>query len=513
MSFILDVLGNLLSWESLLALLAGTVVGIVIGALPGIGPLSGIALLLPLSFVLEPQHALLFYLTLYQASQYGGSITAIAISTPGDPNSAAMIFDGYPMTRQGKARKAFGYSLWSETAAGLVSTILIILVAPLIAGIALGLGPAEYTLLGLIGIAAVSTLIGSSPRRGLISALLGLLLGVIGYDAISGTPRLTLGVTELRAGIPLEALFIGLFALPEAWRMLVGRDDAEKPPRDKGWMTWISRREFASIGKATSIGGGLGFVMGLLPGMAGSVPPFVAYNLAKLSSKKPEMFGKGNPEGIAAPQAADAAVMHSTLVPAFSLGIPGTPTSAVILGAMMIAGLAPGPQLFSEEKELVYTLFVGLLVGTVLLWLIGVLTTTLWSRALALPERYVGMGVIVLCVAGTYAASSSVFDVMIMLLFGVVGVLFELRGLSVAALVLAYILEPIIERSLRQTLLVSSGDLLVFVQTPTRVILLLFAVLIFIAPLAQRRRRQTAVGPDDQDVANSHPRKEERTPR
>jgi len=267
---------HLFSPVGLLCLVAGTVTGILVGALPGIGPLSGIALLLPLSFFLPPAEALIFYTTLYQAAEYGGSITAIAVSTPGSPNSAAIILDGYQLNRAGRAAKAFAYSLWSATFGGVITTILLILVTPLVATWALLLGPPEYAALGILGLTAIAFLVGGAPRRGMIGVGIGVLIGTIGLDSVTGVPRFDFGNVLLSGGIPLAPMLIGLFAIPEALRMLVGDQAASQPVAQQRGRVWLSLREFRSVFKPASLGVVIGFFTGLLPGMAGSVPPFLS---------------------------------------------------------------------------------------------------------------------------------------------------------------------------------------------------------------------------------------------
>jgi putative tricarboxylic transport membrane protein len=494
---------HLFSPLGLLCLVSGTVVGILVGALPGIGPLSGIALLLPLSFFLPPAEALIFYTTLYQAAEYGGSITAIAVSTPGSPNSAAIILDGYQMNRAGRAAKAFAYSLWSATFGGVITTIALIVVTPIIASWALALGPTEYASLGLLGLTAIAFLVGGAPRRGIIGVAIGVLIGTIGLDAVTGLPRFDFGNVLLSGGIPLAPMLIGLFAIPEAVRMLMGGKEAgEAVPQQPG-RVWLKFSEFRSVLRPAALGTVVGFFTGLLPGMAGSVPPFLSYNLAKASSRHPERFGKGSPEGIAAPEATNAAVMHATLIPTFALGIPGTPTSALILGAMLIAGLTPGPELLSRDPVTIYTVFVGLFVGTGLLWALGIVTTNIWARMISLPAPIIGIAIIILCTVGAYANRGTMFDVGVLVVFGFLGLALRRFGYSAPTIVLGAILGPIIERNLRLSLILSNNNPITFVTHPISLCLLLGAVGIVAIVIVSKRRSRGAKAPqplvDDPD--------------
>ena len=473
----------------MLSLASGTVVGMLVGILPGLGSAAGISLLLPLTFFLPPADALIFYTTLYQAAEYGGSITAIAVAAPGAPNSAALILDGYELNKRGHAAKAFAYSLWSCIYGSAVSTIALIFVASIVAGFALLLGPAEYAMLGVFGLTAVAFLISDAPRRGLISVLLGVLLGTVGIDSVSGQPRFEFGQPLLSAGLPLAPLVIGIFAIPEAVAMMTQRyAPRASGVRLKRERIWLTAREFRSVLKPASIGSVLGFFLGLLPGMSAAIPPFLSWNVARGASKKPELFGHGSPEGIAAPEAANAAVMHSSLIPAFILGIPGTPSSAIILGAMMIVGLRPGPELMAQDPAIAYTVFLGLVVGTAFLWVLGLLSTNAWARLISLPAPLIGIAILLLCVVGAYAGRETVFDVGILLVFGALGIFMRRFGYSAPAVILGLILGPIVEENLRQSLIISQDNPLTFVSHPLALTFLLMSVVVIAAALLMRRR-------------------------
>jgi putative tricarboxylic transport membrane protein len=461
-----DVLHALFTVSTMVALLAGTVVGIFIGALPGIGPAVGIGLLLPLTYFLAPADALLFYVSLYQAAEYGGSITAIAVSTPGAPNSAAMILDGYAMNRAGRPGKAFAYSLWAAIFASYVGIIGLFVLAQPIAGWALALGPAEFAALGVFALSTVGTLSTAAPVPGLLSAAFGVLVSTLGTDLITNTHRYTFGQSSLLDGVPLVPVLVGMFALPEVVRLLTDPTRVAQTITRESGRVWLTLREFRDVWLPMTMGTVIGFFLGLLPGISGSVPPWISYNVAKSTSRNPERFGTGVPEGIVAPEATNAAVMHATLIPAFTLGIPGTPTSAVILGAMMIAGLQPGPLLFTQHAAIVYELFAGLAISTAALWLLGLCSTSLWARTAALPRPLLATCIFVLCVTGSFASRSNVFDVWLALGFGVLGYLMHVNGFSVPSFVLGLILGSMIETHLRQALIISGGSFGVFLTSP-----------------------------------------------
>lgn len=485
-----------LSVSGILWLVGGSLVGILVGALPGIGPLTGIALLLPLTAFVKPIDAILFYVTLYQAAEYGGSITAIAISTPGAPNSAALILDGYPMTKAGHAKRAFGYSLWTAVLVSAATAIFLLLLAPVVANAALAFGPADYAALGILALVAVGFMLGSNLAKGIASVTLGFALATVGTDPITGSNRFTFGSPQLAAGIALVPLLIGIFAVPVALEMIVGNKSSGKrsaPQQDSG-LVWLTMRDWWRVAPEVGIGTLVGGFMGLLPGMSGSGPPFVAYNLARLRRLRPDAiaFGEGAPGGVAVVEAANAASMHATLVPTFSLGVPGTPTSALILAAMTIVGLQPGPDLFKNNLAVPDALFLGLLIGSFALWIVAMVTMNVWLRVLRISESLLGSIVILLAIVGSYAVSSSTFDVLTLSVFGIVGILLRRYDFPLAPLALGFILEPIIENHLRQALALDRGAIMPFLTDPiVDVCLALGLVLLFWSRQVRRTMRMT----------------------
>ncbi|HVC52310.1 MAG TPA: tripartite tricarboxylate transporter permease [Stellaceae bacterium] len=472
-----DVLHHALSLISPLYIVAGTLAGYLVGIIPGLGPAAGITLLLPLTYYMSPAEALIFYASLYQSAEYSGSITAIAVSTPGTPNAAATVLDGYPMNRQGRIGKAFAYSLWSAVFASLIGTVGMLVLGEPMARLALYLGPSEYAALGILGLSCVSILSTDYPLRGLISAILGLMLSTIGLDLISGVQRFTFGIPSLFDGLPLVALLTGLFALPEAIVLLTEKSAGFRRDASGGdrrvWLRW---REFTGVFPVMCLGTGIGFVMGLIPGLAGSVPPWISYNLAKATSSEPETFGHGAAAGLVAPEATNAAVMHSTLLPAFSFGIPGTPTSAVILGAMMLSGLTPGPMLFADHPEIPYAVMISLFLATGFLWVVGLIATNVWTRLLAVPQELLAIAIVIFVMIGSYVSRSNLFDPQLAVVAGIVGYSLKKAHFSAPALVVGFILGPIIETNLRRALLLSGGSL-TGLPSPVTIALLVLSLL------------------------------------
>ncbi|HET8995288.1 MAG TPA: tripartite tricarboxylate transporter permease [Acetobacteraceae bacterium] len=453
-----EVLRQAIGLISPLYIVAGTLAGYLVGIIPGLGPAAGITLLLPLTYYMSPAEALIFYASLYQSAEYSGSITAIAVSTPGTPNAAATVLDGYAMNRQGRIGKAFAYSLWSAVFASLVGTAgMLVLGAPM-ARLALYLGPSEYAALGILGLSCVSILSTDYPLRGLISAILGLMLSTIGLDLLSGVPRFTFGIPSLFDGLPLVALLTGLFALPEAIVLLTEKSAVLQLGTNGGdHRVWLRWREFTGVFPVMCLGTAIGFVMGLIPGLAGSVPPWISYNLAKSVSSERDRFGKGAAAGLVAPEATNAAVMHSTLLPAFSFGIPGTPTSAVILGAMMLSGLTPGPMLFSRHPAIPYAVMISLFLATGFLWLVGLVATNVWTRILTVPQELLAVAIVIFVIVGSYVARNDLFDPQLAVIAGIVGYCLKKAHFSAPALVVGFILGPIIETNIRRALLLSGG--------------------------------------------------------
>jgi len=473
-----------------LYIVAGTLAGYLVGIIPGLGPAAGITLLLPLTYYMTPAEALIFYASLYQSAEYSGSITAIAVSTPGTPNAAATVLDGFAMNRQGHIGKAFAYSLWSAVFASLIGTAGMILLGEPMARLALYFGPTEYAALGILGLSCVSILSADFPLRGLLSAVFGLLLSTVGLDLISGQQRFTFGIPAIFDGLPLVAMLTGLFALPEAIMLLTEPQPKFRTGTARGdtrvWLRWA---EFAAVFPVMCLGTIIGFLMGLVPGLAGSVPPWISYNLARMTSRDPGSFGHGAPAGLVAPEATNAAVMHSTLLPALSFGIPGTPTSAVIIGAMMLSGLTPGPMLFTDHPEIPYAVFISLFLATAFLWVVGLVATNVWTRLLMVPPQLLGVAVILFVTVGSYVSRTSLFDPQLAVIAGILGYMMKKGGFSAPALVVGFILGPIIETNVRRALLLSGGAIK---GAPGAISLALLAVSLVMIAFGVRQSRRRA---------------------
>lgn len=487
----LHAASSLLSANVFVFLALGTVVGMMLSSIPGLGPSVTIALLLPMTFGLQPLQALVFLTSLYQASEYGGSITAITAATPGTSNAAALVLDGYEMFRRGRPQKALGYSLWSAAGSSLIATVALLLIASPISHLALSIGTVQLASLELFALTLVASLMQGSTLKGMLSVGLGLLLSTVGTDVLSGAPRFTFGVPQLLNGIPLVPLLLGLFAVSEAVRLLTRDQAVRRVPMTRQRLVWLSFTEWWRTVPIVLFGTVIGFFLGLLPGLAGTVPPWISYSAAKSASRGREKFGEGATAGIVAPESTNGAVMHATLVPAFFLGIPGTPSSALILGAMTIVGLTPGPLVYAHHQSLILAVFEALIISVALLWIVGTLVTSAWANVIGkLNQKALGTAILLLAVVGAYASNGQMFGVYVALIAGVASVVFRATGFSIPALVIAFVIGPGFENNFRTALTYSHGSYLVFFTNPVSAAFLGLAVASVAFSVWQSRRQR-----------------------
>ena len=482
MEYILSGFVTVFSPFGLLMITIGVVVGMFAGAMPGLGPSIGIALLIPFTYSMEAHYALLLLVSLYMAAEYGGSISAILLSTPGTAAAAATVVDGYPMKMQGRALEALGVSLTASSVGGLFGAVALILFAQPLAKAALLISPAGYFAIGLFGLTTVASLSGGSMLKGLLGAGLGLAVATVGIDPIAGTPRFTLGYFELFEGVPVLSALIGLFALSEAFVM------TEQPGglgsvKAKFGVLFIGLEQFKRLFSTMIMGSVVGTVLGILPGVGGNIACWVAYARAKKRSSHPETFGQGEPKGVAAPEAANNATVGGAIIPMLSLGVPGSPTTAVLMGALVLHGLRPGPQLFMDAPIVVYSLFVGLAVSVVVMYMIGAVTLPLWARMMALPQSVLSVLIIVLGLVGAFTLRSLMFDVYLALGFGLLGYVLKKFGFSMAPILLALVLGYLIESSFRTALVGSQGDYMVFVMDPIALAFIILSILAVLWPV------------------------------
>lgn len=452
----------------------GVIWGIIGGALPGISPSIAMALLLPFTYGMEPVTAVVMLAAVYVGAEYGGSIPAILIRTPGTNAAAATVIDGFEMHKQGRGGEALGISLMSGLVGGLFGLALLILLTEPLARLALAFTPPAYFGLGVLGLSVIAGLSGRSLLKGLMAGLLGFMIATVGIDPVSGVGRFTFGSPDLLHGVAPILMMVGLFAVTElmvqvtepAWSRTEGKIVRMKLP---DWTTW--RRLF----KPQAIGAVIGTFEGITPGGGGTIAAFLSYNEAKRWSKHPGEFGRGSVEGVAAPECANNVVTGTALVPLLSLGIPGSNSAAVLLGGLLIHGLTPGPMLFERNPEVAYGLYGGLLVANIAMLLIGlvILTPCLWL--VNRPKPYLMAFVLALIVSGVYAIDGSFFDVGLVLAAGVLGYLMRWFGLPVLPMVLGVVLGFMVESNYRRSLVLSAGDHMIFLEDPVSLILLICA--------------------------------------
>jgi putative tricarboxylic transport membrane protein len=469
--------------------LAGTVLGIVVGALPGISGSTTTALLLPLTITMTPTAAVAFLGAIYCAANYGGSITAILINTPGDPSASATAFDGYPMARKGEAGRALGMSAIASAIGGIFSVVVLIFAAPLLARLAYQFGPPEYFALALFGLSMVAAVGGDSPAKNLLAGASGVLLATIGLDLTTGVERFTFGVPALSDGLDFIPVLVGLFAVSELFERIAQRGqkldviklDALKLP---------TRDDFRKCAKAIGLSSVLGTVIGALPALGATTAALLAYNETKRWSKHKEEFGKGSIEGVAGPEAANNAAVGGAMVPTLALGIPGSTTTAIILAGLMIQGVRPGPHLFTEQPTLLYVVFGSMLACNLLYLVLGFAFAKGFARITLIPDAFLWPAVFILSVVGSYAPNQSMVDVMVMLGFGVVGFFFKRYGFSPAPLIMGLVLGKMVEETMKQSLLLFDNDWAKFLDRPVVVILFAVTALGIAAPTIARAWRR-----------------------
>ncbi len=461
-----------LSLSNLAYSLAGCALGTLVGVLPGLGPAATTAMLLPLAGTLPPKGAIIMLAGIYYGAMYGGSTTSILINVPGEAASVPTCLDGFQMTKKGRAGEALAISAIGSFIAGTFGVVALSLLARPLAMIALRFGPPEYLALILFSLTALISLSGGSLLRGLTAAMLGLFLACVGVDPMAGNQRLTLGFVELSGGLDIIPVIMGLFGVAEVFSSAqegVGQFFAGSLGR------LIPRGKELFRGLMASLRGTvLGFLLGLLPGMLPPVVAFLSYDLEKLVSKSPEKFGTGCIEGVAAPEAANNATAQAGFLPMMALGIPTSSTLAIILAALMIYGLKPGPTLFLQNADFAWTVIASMYIGNVILLILNLPLVGLWARLSLVPFYLIGPIVLGICFVGAYSVRNSMFDAWTCVLFGIVGYVMKVRGWPIAPLILGFILGPMLEQGLRQTLQLSGGSLYILM---TRPIALLFIVL------------------------------------
>ncbi len=483
--------GVAFSLENLLYCLVGVLVGTLIGVLPGIGPLATIAMLLPLTFNVPPVAALIMLAGIYYGAQYGGSTTAILVNLPGETSAVVTCLDGYQMARQGRAGPALAIAAIGSFFAGTVCTLLIALFGPPLADLALRFNSADYFSLMLMGLVAAAVLARGDTSTSLAMVVMGLLLGIVGTDVNSGVRRFTLGLTELIDGIGFVVLAVGVFAVGEIVSNL-GEPGEREVFASRVTDLFPTRADLARSFGPIVRGTGIGAFFGVLPGTGPAIASFASYMVEKRLARDPSRFGRGAIEGVAGPESANNADAQCKFIPMLTLGLPASGVMALMLGALTIHGVAPGPQVMTQRPELFWGLVASMWIGNLMLLLLNLPLVGLWTSLLRVPYRLLFPAIMVFSVLGVYSVNTSSFDVYLAALFGVLGFVWIRLGCSPAPILLGFVLGPMLEENLRRALVVSRGDPSVFVTRPISLVFVVATVLILVAAAAPAVRRRRA---------------------
>ncbi|AHF79318.1 Putative tricarboxylate transporter (plasmid) [Sodalis praecaptivus] len=487
--------------DNLLYILIGCLLGTAVGVLPGLGPTAGIAVMLPVTFGLEPTGALIMLCGLYYGTMYGGSTASILINTPGESSSVMTALDGHQMARQGRAGAALAVSAIGSFIAGTIAVVLLSFFAVPFSVFALRVGPAEFFTLMLFSLSAVASLSGKSLARGLLSLVLGLIIATIGIDLQSGMPRFTGGIMELQEGIPFLVASVGLFALSEVLINFERHLQGEEKIQPVRGSLWLTREEWRRSRMPILRGTLLGFAKGLLPGGGATIATVLSYGLERALSKTPERFGQGMIEGVAGPEAANNAAVGGHLVPLLTLGVPSSSSSALLLGAFIMFGIQPGPLLMQNHPQLVWGLVDSMYLGNLLLLILNLPLVFLFVRLLYIPTGMLLPGIVTVASIGVYSIKSSIFDLYLILGFGLLGYVLRKIDVPLAPMILALVLGSNLEQSFRQALTISAGDMHIFIASPVALgfltLTLLSLALSLTLPFWRARRRHAAANTID----------------
>ena len=493
---------------NILYIAMGVALGVFVGAIPGLNGPMAIALAVPMTYYMSPMVGVAFLVGINKGGTFGGSISAILLNTPGSPEAMATTFDGYPLAKQGKSGKALKMALYSSVFGETFSTLVLILVAAPIAVVALRLGPVEICTVVMFALTMIAGLETSSISKGLMAAAFGMLVSCIGLDPVTAGPRLTFGILDLQDGVSLMAIGIGMLALTEVIVQLERR--ARNPLREKSGSTIsisrnpednrVSWKELKGVMRTCLRSACIGTAIGTMPGLGATIASFLGYGSAKRASKHPETFGKGDPEGVAAAEASNSAVVGSNLIPLFTLGIPGNVASALLIGAFVIHGITPGPLLFEEHPRLIYSIYASILIGSMMNLVIGSIGLRFFMKAITLPQRILFPIIVFVCLSGSYMARSSIFDVTLMIFFALLGYVMRKFDYSFVTFLIGFVLGPMFELSFQQTLVLSDNNLLIFVQRPISAVFVGLTLLVVVRSILQARKGKTKAEKKSQEM-------------
>ena len=494
LSYLASGFGVALTPTNLLIALLGSFIGTVVGLLPGLGPINGVAILMPLAFALKlpPETALILLTAVYMGCEYGGRISSILLNVPGDAGAIMTALDGYPMARRGEAGVALSISAWSSFVGGIIACIGLVVAAPLLAGWALAFGPAEYFALMVFAFCCLTGLIGERPAKAILAALVGLALSTVGIDSNSGVYRYTFGSVHLIDGIQFVVVVIGLFSISEILLMLEQMVRTGGKPIERTGRQLFNRAELILTLPATLRSSLTGFFIGVLPGAGATIASAITYTTEKRIAEQKDpsaRFGDGDIRGVAAPEAANNASAGGSFVPMLTLGVPGSGTTAVMVGALALYNITPGPALFTQQPDLVWGLIASMFVANLLLLIMNIPLIGVFSRMLSLPNFVLVPGILAVSTVGVYAIHATTFDLVLMALLGLVGYLLRRCDVPMAPLILGFVLGDMMEQNLRRALSISDGGLEILVSSPVAIGLWIAALLLLLAPLWRRSRR------------------------
>ncbi|MGE7604046.1 tripartite tricarboxylate transporter permease [Peribacillus sp. NPDC097675] len=466
-----------MTWSNLLYCFIGVLLGMIIGILPGLGPVSGTSLLIPITFGMEPVSAIIMLSGIFYGSMYGGTITSVLVNVPGEAASVITCIDGYQMTKQGRAGAALGVSAIGSFIGGIIAVTALTFVGPALSKFALGFGPPEFFAIMMLGMLMIVALMGKSLVRGLIAALIGLLLSLVGQDMVSGEYRFTFDSMELMEGLDFSVMAMGLFGISE---ILLNAENPKKIAK-AGKVTGLlpRREEWGPTLKSVGRGTGIGMILGVIPGANSIIASTFSYILEKKVAKDPSRFGKGAIEGVAGPETANNAHSGAALIPLFSLGLPSSPTMAVILGAFIMHGLTPGPALFTKNPDFVWGLIASMFIGNVLLLIMNLPLVGVWAKIAMIPYKLLFPIILMVILVGTYSLNGSLWDVAIMLVFGVIGYIMKKLDIPMSAMIVTFILGSQMESSMLQSLSISTEGFLIFFTRPISGVIMVVAIIIF----------------------------------
>jgi putative tricarboxylic transport membrane protein len=481
-----------LSLNGILFVLIGVLVGTFIGMMPGLGPISAIAIMIPITYGMNPALALVMMSGVYYGAVFGGSTASILLNAPGISGTVATAFDGYPMAQQGKAGQALAIAAISSFVGGTVSVILLMFLAPTLANVAVIFGPPEYFALMLLGLTAITSLSDGSVVKALMSAVVGFMIATVGIDGQTGTPRFTFGNMNLLEGIDFLVIALGLFALAEVCSLILNRKGSFFDNSHSIGSLKLTKQDFKEMAGPMGRQSILGFILGVLPGAGATIASFIGYITEKKIAKNPEEFGKGSIKGLAAPETANNAATGGAFVPLLSLGIPGSGTTAVMLGAFLVMGLQPGPMLMQDRPDVFFGIIASMYVGNVFLLVLNLPLIPYIAKVLKIPRPMLIALVIMFSLVGVYSISFNVFHLYILLAFGVIGYLMRLFSFPAPPFILAFILGGMMEQSLRQSLTISNGSMSIFFESTIAIVLFVLAILSLVVPLIKKPKAKAS---------------------